>query len=169
MPYGMKNSWATFQRMVNKVVDGLHGCDAYNDDLIIYTDSWLQSVFEWLSRANLTVNLNKSKFGNAEVTFLGHIVGNGQVKPVDANIRALLSYPVPTNKQQLMRFLGMAGYYRCFCQNFSLIVAPLTNLLMKWQDYQWTERCQTAFQSMMTMLSSKCASFSATVLPNGGC
>ena len=103
----------------------------------------------------MTVNLNKSKFGYAEVTFLGHSVGNGQVKPVDVKIKALLSYPVPTNKQQLMRFLGMAGYYHRFCKNFSVIVAPLTNLLRKCQDYQWTEGCQTAFQSMKMMLSSK--------------
>ena len=49
----------------------------------------------------------------------------------------------------------MAGYYRHFCKNFSVIVAPLTNFLRKRQDYQWTEDCQTAFQSMKMMLSSK--------------
>jgi len=66
-----------------------------------------------------------------------------------------LSYPVLTNKQQLMRFLGIAGYYHCFCENFSVIVASLTNLLKKRQDYQWIEGCQSAFQSVKMMLSSK--------------
>ena len=40
MPFSMKNVPAIFQRMVNKIVDGLDGCDAYTDDIIIYADSW---------------------------------------------------------------------------------------------------------------------------------
>ena len=104
MPFGMKNAPATFQRMVNRIVNGLQGCDAYIDDLIIYADSWeehlqrLEAVFERLSEAKLTVNLSKSNFGHAEVTFLGHVVGSGQVKPTNAKIQALLEYPVPRNK-----------------------------------------------------------------------
>ena len=62
------------------------------------------------SEANLTVNLSKSEFGHAEVTFLGHIVGNGQVKPIHAKIQAIVNYPAPKDKQELMCFLGMAGY-----------------------------------------------------------
>ena len=40
MPFGMKNSPAMFQRLVNNVICGLDGCDAYIDDVIIYSDSW---------------------------------------------------------------------------------------------------------------------------------
>ena len=40
MPFGMKNAPAAFQRMVNQIVDGLHGCDSYIDDLIIYANLW---------------------------------------------------------------------------------------------------------------------------------
>ena len=87
--------------------------------------------------------------------FLGHVVGNGQVKPSDAKIQALLKFPVPHNKQELMRFLGMAGYYRRFCHNFSVITAPLTNLLKKSQNYSWTSACEAAFLKVKMMLSSK--------------
>ena len=46
----------------------------------------------------------------------------------------------------------MAGYYRKFCHNFSVIVAPLTNLLKKQQPYMWISACQSAFQSVKALL-----------------
>ena len=59
----------------------------------------------------------KSEFGHAKVTFLGHVVGKGQVAPVTAKIEALFRFPVPSEKRELMRFLGMTGYYCKFCLN----------------------------------------------------
>ena len=56
------------------------------------------------------------------------MVGKGKVKPVEAKVEAISDFPVPSGKRQLMRFLGMAGYYRKFCNNFSIITEPLTNL-----------------------------------------
>ena len=40
MPFGMKNSPATFQRLINMIINGLENCDAYIDDVIIYNDTW---------------------------------------------------------------------------------------------------------------------------------
>ena len=62
----------------------------------------------------LTINLSKSEFGQAQVTYLGHIVGLGEVKPVSAKVEAIANFPRPESKKQLMRFLGMTGYYRRF-------------------------------------------------------
>ena len=101
MPFGMKNSPATFQRLVNNVICGLDGCDAYIDDVIIYSDSWsdhlqrIRKFFERLSEAKLTVNLAKTEFCHATVTFLGHLVGQGQVKPLEAKVNAISEFPVP--------------------------------------------------------------------------
>ena len=52
---------------------------------------------------------------------LGHIVGQGQVKQVEAKVEVISEFPVPTGKRQLMRFLSMAGYYRKLCNNFSIV------------------------------------------------
>lgn len=62
-----------------------------------------------------------------KVKFLGHTVGNGQVKPVHTKVQSVMNYPIPKIKQEIMQFLGMAGYYSHFCSNFSMITAPLTN------------------------------------------
>ena len=48
MPFGMKNSPATFQRLVNNIICGLDGCDAYIDDVIIYSDSWSDHLQSFL-------------------------------------------------------------------------------------------------------------------------
>ena len=58
-------------------------------------------------------------------------MGQGHVKPVEAKVEAISDFPVSSGKRQLMPFLGMAGYYRKFCNNFSVITEPLTNLFGK--------------------------------------
>ena len=76
----------------------------------------------------------------------------GQVKPVEARVEAISMSPQPASKKHVMRFLGMAGYYRKFCQNFSAITEPLTRLLQKNAKFQWTEQCQFAFEQLKAML-----------------
>ena len=79
----------------------------------------------------LTINISKSEFGQAQVTYLGHIVGQGEVKPRKGKVEAIANIPRPESKKQLLRFLGMAKYYRRFCPNFSAVAEPLTQLLSK--------------------------------------
>ena len=90
MLIGMKNSPATFQRLANNLISNLDGSKAYINDTIIFSEEWeqhLQSIrtfFDRLSEAKLTVNLAKSEFCHAKLTFLAHIVGQGQINPVEA-------------------------------------------------------------------------------------
>ena len=158
MPFGMKNAPATFQRMVNKLVRDIDGCEGYIDDVVIFSDNWsdhirqIERFFQIMREAKLTINLMKSEFGKATVKYLGHIVGQGQVRPLDAKIQTIVKYPIPTSRKELARFLGMAGYYRNFCLNFSDIAAPLTNLLSKKVKFVWTDDCQLAFDKVKLLL-----------------
>ena len=70
-------------------------------------------------------------------------------------MKAISDFPVPTCKRQLMRFLGMAGYYRKFCDNFSVIAEPLTNLLSKRAKFIWTNDCQKAFDILKAILKNE--------------
>ena len=80
MPFGMKNAPATFQRMINKLLRGVKGCEAYMDDVVIHSHGWeehlarVRQVLTKFAEANLTINLTKSDIGHAQVTFLGHVV-----------------------------------------------------------------------------------------------
>ena len=139
----MKYSQATFQRMMNKYLNGFEGVGIYVDDIVMYSNSWsehlkrLEAVFCRVAPANLTVNLPKSDFGHAKVIYLGHVVGMGNVTPVEAKIKYIVEYSIPKNRKGLMRFLGMARYYRKFCKNFLLD-----------RKYHWTSNCQHAFNNI---------------------
>lgn len=101
MPFGMHNAPATFQCLVNTVLSGVDGCEVYLDDIVIYSGSWVEhlkpmyNVFGRLREGNLTPNLAKCKFGRANMTYLGKVVGRGQVKPVYTKVEAIVSFPPP--------------------------------------------------------------------------
>lgn len=94
----------------------------------------------------------KCEFAKAFITSLGKHVGQGQVCPVDAKILAITEFPRPSNKRELRRFVGMAGYYRGFCRNFATFVAPLTDLLRPSQTFVRTPACQSAFSGTKDLL-----------------
>ena len=112
MPFGMKNSPTTSQRLVNIFIFNLAGCKAYINDAIIFSEEWeqhlqtIRNFFHSLSNTKLTVNLTMSEFCLANLTFLGHMVGHGQLKPVEAKVEAISDFPVPSGKRQLMRWIS---------------------------------------------------------------
>lgn len=160
MPFGLKNAPATFQQLMNRVVSGLEGCSINLDDIVVYSDTWgshvqhIKALFERLAEAQLTVNLVKYAFAKATVTYLGRVVGQGQVAAVDAKVAAVAEYPLPTTKRELQRFLGLVGYYRSFCRNFSTVVSPLTDLLRAMARFIWSPDCQQAFENVKLLLCS---------------
>lgn len=81
-------------------------------------------------------------------------MGNGQVRPIEAKIESICAFPVPANRRELRRFLGMAGYYRGFCPNFASIVAPLTDLISTKVPFEWTTVSQQAFDGAKALLVS---------------
>ena len=91
----MKTALATFQCMINKIKVSFQGCEAYIDDVIVFGNIWkqhLERLCELLRRlreAKLTVNLVKSDFEHAHVTYLGNVIGQGHVKLVTVNTREI--------------------------------------------------------------------------------
>ncbi|XP_050923269.1 uncharacterized protein LOC127139346, partial [Lates calcarifer] len=89
----LKSLLPTFQRLMNMVVSGLSGCAVYLDDVVVYSDTWedhvlrIRQLFDRLRDAHLTVNLAKCEFAKATVTYLGKVVGQGQVRPVRAKLQ----------------------------------------------------------------------------------
>ena len=161
MAFGLRNSGATYQRLINKCLEGIPNAKGYIDDVLLFSSTWLghvntiKEVFKRLLDANLTVNLSKSDFGKAQVLYLGHVIGNGCVAPAEAKVNCIVDYPVPVNVKQLRRFLGIVGFFRNFCPNFSLVASPLTDLLKKNVKFVWSDQCIDSFQNLKAMLCNK--------------
>lgn len=121
LPFGFRNAPATFQRLIAFVTNDLVAMRCYQDDLVVWSETLEENVirlhllFQALVRAWLIVKLKKTECGNAHVNFLGYVVGQGHVAIIEAKIKVLLRYPVPENREALMRFIGMIANYKLSC------------------------------------------------------
>ncbi|XP_078241009.1 uncharacterized protein LOC144586545 [Pogona vitticeps] len=97
---------------------------------------------------------NKLQLGSPEIKDLGHMIGGGVIKPLEAKIEAVRDWPRPNTKKKVKSFLGLVGYYRKFIPRFSEIATPLTDLTRKKTDDRipWTSDCEEAFQRLKEAL-----------------
>ena len=163
MPFSLSGTPASFQRMIDRLMNSLQDYSAaYLDDLVVFSSIWedhLKQVHEILQRvrqAGLTAKPSKYQFGMKTCTYLGHIMGNGVVKPETSKIGAVESFAIPQTKRQVRAFLGPTGYYRKFIPNYAELAARLTDLTKKNapNSVNWTQSCQTAFEQLKQLLCS---------------
>ena len=156
MPFGLNGAPATFQRMMDSLLRDLESiAAAYIDDIIIHSETWeehlihIKAVLSQLREHKLTVKSIKCKFGMRECEYLGHRVGNGQVKPDPKKIIAVENFPKPMTKKQVRGFLGLTGYYRKFIASYASIAIPLTDLTKKAlpDKVNWTPECESFFRT----------------------
>ena len=91
----------------------------------------LEQVLGILQLNSFYIKGSKCAFGVGTIDYLGHIISVGELRADQAKIEAMTAWPTPTTVKQLRGFLGLTGYYRRFVKHYSLIAAPLTDLLRK--------------------------------------
>lgn len=108
MSYRLKNSAATFKRVVNKVLEPHIACArAYIDKVTTYSKLWeddikcLRKGLQTNSSAGLMVNPERRKFSEPKVNYLGHMVGPGSHSPDPEGVSAILRFKAPKIKQDL--------------------------------------------------------------------
>jgi len=133
MPFGLQGAPATFQRLMDRVIQGLGDFSAaYLDDLIVFSETWaehlqhVRTILQRLREAGLTAKARKCNFGADHCVYLGHVVGSGTVRPESTKLQAVHTFPRPQTKKQVRVFLGLTGYYRRFIPNYASVASPLT-------------------------------------------
>lgn len=156
MPFGLKNSPATFQRVMNKIFQGLINNEVliYMDDILIFSKSLqehydkLSKVFNRLQKSNLKIEPSKCHFLMKEVHYLGHTLTESGIRPDVSKLKAITDFPQPRNEKELKSFLGMFGYYRKFVPNFAKLTKPLTSQLKKITSLISTQNVRVVFKNV---------------------
>lgn len=160
MPFGLCNAAQSMCRLMDMVIPSAmrEYIFVYIDDLLVVSADFsthierLQLVADCLRRANLTINVEKSKFCMRHIKYLGHIVGNGEIKPDPERVKCISEFPQPKTVKQVRRFMGMTGWYNRYISNYSAIAAPITDMLKIRDRFVWTKEAQEAFEELKNKL-----------------
>nr|CAD40483.1 OSJNBa0067G20.3 [Oryza sativa Japonica Group]CAE03320.2 OSJNBa0032I19.14 [Oryza sativa Japonica Group] len=162
MSFGLTNAPAFFMNLMNKVF--MEYLDkfvvVFIDDILVYSQSeedhqqHLRLVLGKLREHQLYAKLRKCEFCLSEVKFLGHVISAKGVAVDPKTVTAVTDWKQPKTVTQVRSFLGLAGYYRRFIENFSKIAQPMTQLLKKEEKFVWSPQCEKAFQTLKEKLVS---------------
>ncbi|WVZ88945.1 hypothetical protein U9M48_035412 [Paspalum notatum var. saurae] len=130
------------------------------DDILIYSkteveyEEHLRLVLQRLREHKLYAKFSKCEFWIDEVRFLGHVVSKGGIAVDLSRVSTVTNWKVPEIPKEVHGFLGLAGYYRRFIENFSKIAKSMTSLLEKDAEFRWTSAQQAAFDELKKRLTT---------------
>ncbi|WVZ97443.1 hypothetical protein U9M48_042981 [Paspalum notatum var. saurae] len=162
MSFGLTNAPAYFMQLMNSVfMDYLDKfVVVFIDDILIYSkmeaehEEHLRLVLQRLREHKLYAKFSKCEFWIDEVRFLGHVVSKGGIAVDPSNVSTVTNWKVPEIPKEVRGFLGLAGYYRRFIENFSKIAKPMTSLQEKDAKFKWTDAQQAAFNEFKKRLTT---------------
>ncbi|KAL0549679.1 hypothetical protein IC582_014166 [Cucumis melo] len=160
MSFGLTNAPAVFMDLMNRVFREFLDTFVivFIDDILIYSkteaehEEHLRMVLQTLRDNKLYAKFSKCEFWLKQVSFLGHVVSKAGVSVDPAKIEAVTGWTRPSTVSEVRSFLGLAGYYRRFVENFSRIATPLTQLTRKGAPFVWSKACEDSFQTLKQKL-----------------
>ncbi|KAD4180494.1 hypothetical protein E3N88_29085 [Mikania micrantha] len=161
MSFGLTNAPAAFMDLMNRVCRPMldRSVIVFIDDILIYSKNeadhacHLREVLETLRREKLYAKYSKCAFWLREVQFLGHVINADGILVDSSKIQAVTKWSPPKTPTEIRSFLGLAGYYRRFIQDFAKIASPLTKLTRKNTKFVWGEDQDKAFNELKTKLT----------------
>ncbi|KAI3695424.1 hypothetical protein L1987_78421 [Smallanthus sonchifolius] len=161
MSFGLTNAPEAFMDLMNRVCRPMldQSLIVFIDDILIYSKNeddhhcHLREVLEVQKQEELYAKFSKRALWLREVQFLGHVINPNGIMVDPAKIEAVKKWKVPKTPTEIRSFLGLAGYYRRFIQDFSRIASPLTKLTRKEVKYEWGPTQNNAFEELKTRLT----------------
>uniref|UniRef100_A0A8I6WK04 Uncharacterized protein n=1 Tax=Hordeum vulgare subsp. vulgare TaxID=112509 RepID=A0A8I6WK04_HORVV len=161
MPFGLSNTPATFQALMNDVLSPYlrRFVLVFFDDILIYSASWAEHlqhvaiIFNELRAHRLHLKRSKCSFGTTSAAYLGHVISADGLAMDTDKVAAVAAWPIRRSPRALRGFLGLAGYYRKYIRDFGLIAAPLTRLLRR-DAFSSDEEATTAFEALQRALTT---------------
>ena len=161
MPFGLCNAPSTFQRLMNKLLDGCGDFTmAYLDDIIIFSNSidehskHVHEVFERIQNARLKIRPEKCCFQASTFDFLGYKITTTGIKPTTEKVNKLKNFVPPKDKKSLKRFLGFAAFYRRFVPRYAELAAPLDEVAKPHATFIWTAETEKSFNEIINKIST---------------
>ena len=154
MPFGIAPAPEEFQRRLNEALEGLDGTKAIFDDILVYGvgdtdeealadhDKKLANLLQRCREKQIKLNKDKLQLRLREVPYVGHLMTASGLKPDPSKIAAIAEMPPPTDKQGVLRLLGMANYLQRFAPHLSQVTAPIRSLLKEDTQFLWDEQVQ---------------------------
>lgn len=159
MPFGVKNGPATFQRGMRMALAHIPWNEVmvYLDDVLIISNTFdkhleiLNKVLEAFQETGFKIKPAKTYLLRKQVKYLGHLVSEEGMVPLDNNLKGIMEFPAPTTIRKVRQFMGMVNFYRRHIPRCSEIAKPLFELLSQ-KKIKWTSQCQQAFEDLKRAL-----------------
>jgi hypothetical protein len=162
MSFGLTNAPVHFTYLMNLVF--MPELDkflvVFIDDILIYSKNeeehaqHLRIVLTRLREHQLYAKFSKCAFWLEEIQFLGHVLSARGIAVDPSKVKDILERKPPTTVHQVRSFLGLAGYYRRFIPDFSRLVKPITSLLKNETKFNWSSKCNEAFEKLKVLLTT---------------
>ena len=160
LPFGVASAPALFQRVMDTILQDIPSTMCYIDGIIVTGATEeehlrnLRKVLERLREHGIHINLQKCKFMQSQIEYLGHRIDCNGIHATEGKLEAIVRAPVPKNVPELCSFLGLLNYYCNFIPNLSPILHPLNQLLRMDQKWKWSKECENSFRLAKEKLTS---------------
>nr|GEW14496.1 reverse transcriptase domain-containing protein [Tanacetum cinerariifolium] len=161
MPFGLCNAPGTFQRCMMAIFHDMieKTMEVFMDGFLVFENSFqtclshLEKMLKRCEDTNLCLNWEKSHFMVKQGIVLDHKISKNGIEVDKAKVDFIDKLPHPTTVKGIRSFLGHAGFYQRFNQDFSKIARPMTRLLKKDTPFYFSKECVKAFQTLKRKLT----------------
>ena len=159
-PYGLCSMQEIFGKKMDTVIEGLEGVVKSTDDFLIYAKTLetlrqrTRALFRRFSDNGVTINMAKCLFEKTEMEFLGNMITEQGIRPLESKMEGIQNFPQPENIKQLRRFMGMANQMAKFNPKLAEASAPLRSLMSTKNDWLWTEQHTESFNKVKEVIMS---------------